>query len=83
MVAEISKSRSAAWNVVTYRRHIVDKIYPGDKEGNELILTGKLETRTKNGQGTTVTDFAARGIVDPSGPRLKLWQAYIGNSSTA
>ncbi|KAJ9633365.1 uncharacterized protein PV06_00862 [Exophiala oligosperma] len=79
---EISKSRSAAWDVVTYRRHIVDRVYPGDKEGNDLILTGKLETRTKDsGQGTTVVEFAARGIV--RGQKLKLWHAYVGNSTKA
>ncbi|KAJ9607565.1 hypothetical protein H2200_007643 [Cladophialophora chaetospira] len=81
---EIARSRENAWKVVDYRHHVIDKVFAGNKDGTDLILVGRLETRTKDSSNTTITEFAAKALVDtskPSGPRLKLWAAYIGNSN--
>lgn len=58
---EIAKSRASAWNVVTFRKHTVDKVYAGSPDGADLVLTGTLESRTKgSGSATIVTEFAGR-----------------------
>ncbi|OQU95759.1 SnoaL-like domain-containing protein [Cladophialophora immunda] len=84
---QIAKSRARAWDVVTFRKHTVDKVYAGGADGADLVLTGRLETRTKDGgSATTVTDFAGRVVLDQrngAGPRIKEYQAWIGQSTTA
>ncbi|OAP57542.1 hypothetical protein AYL99_08280 [Fonsecaea erecta] len=88
---KIAKSRASAWNVVTFRKHTVDKVYAGSPDGADLVLTGTLESRTKgSGSTTTVTKFAGRAVVDQSvdqsagaGPRIKHYQAWIGQSYAA
>ncbi|KIW98760.1 uncharacterized protein Z519_00423 [Cladophialophora bantiana CBS 173.52] len=85
---EITNSRANAWKVVTFRKHTVDKVYAGAADGTDLVLTGTLETRTKDsGSATTITEFAARAVIDQSagstGPRIKEYQAWIGTSTTS
>ncbi|KAK4942972.1 hypothetical protein LTR10_017356 [Elasticomyces elasticus] len=82
---EISASRANAWKVVTSRHHMVDKVFSGNADGTDLVLVGRLETRTKDSDATKSTEFAARGVVDKAavgGPRFSSYQAWVGNSST-
>ncbi|KAI1618052.1 hypothetical protein EDD37DRAFT_254033 [Exophiala viscosa] len=82
---EISASRTNAWKVVTSRHHMVDKVFSGNADGTDLVLVGRLETRTKDSDATTSTEFAARGVFDKTaagGPKLKSYQAWVGSSST-
>ncbi|OAL23938.1 hypothetical protein AYO20_10788 [Fonsecaea nubica] len=93
---QIATSRAGAWTVVTFRKHTVDKVYAtgvnvgGEGVTTDIVLTGKLETRTEDGGSvSTVTDFAARVVFvggdDKSGGsgagwRIREYRAWIGRS---
>ncbi|KAH0848102.1 hypothetical protein FOPE_01887 [Fonsecaea pedrosoi] len=96
---QIATSRAGAWTVVTFRKHTVDKVYATGVnvtgEGvTDIVLTGRLETRTKDGGSVvgTVTDFAARVVFvgggddddksgESAGWRIREYQAWIGRSN--
>lgn len=79
--AEIAKSRLDAWKTSASRKHTFDKVFAASSTADDLILFGRMESETKDGQQFKA-DFAARGLIqhDVEGkPRVSHWQPYKGH----
>ncbi|KAK6365173.1 hypothetical protein, variant [Exophiala oligosperma] len=77
---QIARSRDKAWDVIAFRKHMIEKVFVGDKDGKDLIVMGTLENYTKENQNSTFQEFAARFMVEGEGAtaRVKSYQAWLG-----
>ncbi|KIX02782.1 uncharacterized protein Z518_08724 [Rhinocladiella mackenziei CBS 650.93] len=85
---EIKTCRANAWNAVIFRHHAVDKVFVSGSDGKDIVVTGKMKSKTKDSpERMTVTEFAARIVIDANtaadGPRMKSYQAWVGSVSSA
>lgn len=80
----IIHSRDAAWDAVTSRRHIFEKLYTHDESARDLMAFGRVEVALRNGKAL-VAPFAARLLVDANSldagdPRLTEFRGYVVSS---
>lgn len=80
---EIAKCREKAWDTVVMRRHTVESVLAGDKDGKDLILSGNVVYRTTEGVTFNMqfSGLAKIVTVPEIGQRLSLWHAYGGQAS--
>ncbi|KAK5156784.1 hypothetical protein LTS14_004997 [Recurvomyces mirabilis] len=75
-----------AWAAIESRRHVVQRVYAGGSDAEDLMLHGVL-TQTIRGNGREVQiPFAARMVLQPgsrqtSSPKIQLYQAWAVRNS--